>query len=314
MTNLFPLLIDPELVHPAKEHESNMAYLGRLCLLASYTKLYAGPHTKNHIDSFLIWLATDREGSRKLFSQVGPSEPLSIFSPLSRVKNTSNWTPGTPLDVASCEYTPLFGAAENASDLQSDLNTVDVRNVAIITDEVCWPRKTGSVVCKDEQLRYVHCQQGQQMHWRLSLIIEASTAGSCRSFGMYAQRAFPNLVFSDEAIRSIERIKAGPESDAHIAIAHLSTLNDHAPSIWKEYPLRDDRIARMSALSVDCSPESKNTHGCSSKMRQRDYEFCGTPMRCEWHTKLHHDQGRIHFLVKDEKVLIGAYEKDHLET
>ena len=313
MYGSFSLLVDPELVHSAEEFRNDKRYLARLCALAAYKDLSVGPKTARFIGEFLQWLAVDREESKRLFSNMGPSEPLAIFAPLARINSLPTGDYCRQLDVEACGYTPHFGAPENVFALQSDLDVINIKDVVLLTDDECWPFRSDCFVCAEWPLRYARCEKSQHMVWRLRILDEIFDSGDCRSLASYAQLAFPNIVFSDCAISSFTCLRVQPHGDAKVAVEHLAVLNDFAPSIWKEHPVRNDRVARMAALGVACSPEGKNTRKNHGKMSQRDYPFGDEKVRCEWHTKVHHNRGRIHFCVCDEKVFVGAYER-HLET
>ena len=72
--------------------------------------------------------------------------------------------------------------------------------------------------------------------------------------------------------------------------------------------------ARMKALAgVDCSMESPSTHGNLAAMREREVDFGGHTLLCEWHAKLERHQNRVHFKVQNGRVFVGMF-VDHLST
>ena len=306
-------LVDPELVNTECSIWNNLDCVERLAHLSSYKRLYAGQKTKGCIDALMLELSQDYEKLRGQFAMLGPGEPLMLFAPLYQVSLISGSQPGRRVEVKACSYKPRFGADENHAILQADLDQQDIDSIVLVTDGECWPFRWRGVVRKGESLRYLHCDDAEERYYRLLLEYEIERVGSYRPFIGYAKKSFSRLVFSDTALQSFVGIKEPPREFARMVLHHLSALNDSAPEIWREELEASARIARMAGLDVTCSPESPNTHGSPKKMRQRDYEFGGSCMRCEWHTKIRHNHGRIHFCVKGELVYVGGYEC-HLET
>lgn len=131
-------------------------------------------------------------------------------------------------------------------------------------------------------------------------------------------RAFPFLLKSDDL--SFRRFNGEYSLLRAEVIKHLSFLNDHFISFWKQcnYDFPCFMRRAKSEHGIDFSNESSNTRKSTKKMNQRAAMFSGKPVTCEIHTKIRPLINRIHFHppkpeISGEKVLIGIF-VDHLET
>jgi hypothetical protein len=124
--------------------------------------------------------------------------------------------------------------------------------------------------------------------------------------------AFPDLIFHpDLSFRRFEGSYLGLRQQI---ILHLGALNDH---FLREYRTLSatgrigDIEVYFQAYGVDgVSRESVKTHRNVKAMREREVEFKGKPVVCEWHSKLRPNIDRIHFAFGDEfgeKILIGIF-------
>jgi hypothetical protein len=119
---------------------------------------------------------------------------------------------------------------------------------------------------------------------------------SREEFTDWVPLAFPRLRFALEISSQIRRFQQKYDDIRDTIVDHLATLNDDFLSLLLEgHRLADvcDRV--KSTRGVVISPESPNTHGNASAMREREVSFRGEKIVCEFHTKLHPTHDRIHF-------------------
>jgi hypothetical protein len=137
------------------------------------------------------------------------------------------------------------------------------------------------------------------------------------NFFTLTNRAFPNLVFHPDL--TFRRFHGSYRELRGQVVHHLGILNDHF--------IREYRTAAASGRVSDIaqifgahgvggiSAESVRTRANARAMRQRQVEFEGENVCCEWHTKIRPDVNRIHFAFGGrlgDKVLIGIF-VDHLD-
>jgi hypothetical protein len=120
--------------------------------------------------------------------------------------------------------------------------------------------------------------------------------------------------FAPGVWRQVRRFAGPAETARKLLLLNLAGLDDHAPAVWQEQVQPHLISARMKALAgVDCSLDSPSTHGNSAAMREREVDFGGHTLMCEWHAKLERHQNRVHFKVQDARVHVGLF-TDHLST
>lgn len=137
----------------------------------------------------------------------------------------------------------------------------------------------------------------------------------------YSEKLWPNCYFHRTAAR-FNQFQIPEIAFLPIALRHLDYLNDYTQS---HFPLGGEQFtAEANKFDVSLSPESPKTRSSTSKMNQRKIKINSKDITCEWHSKLDHSAGRIHFhsglnlrsdimgLTKD-KVIIGKFVK-HLDT
>lgn len=131
-----------------------------------------------------------------------------------------------------------------------------------------------------------------------------------------APRAFPALVFAPGLASQFGRFETPyAEVRPHVT-KHLSVLNDHFQKVHRERKDRTDDA--IGEFGIDASLELGKTHRNKDAMRQRTVVIGGTPVVCEWHTKIKRHTDRIHFHPGDPKVMggrlvVGLF-KDHFDT
>ncbi|GGK67564.1 hypothetical protein [Nocardia camponoti] len=131
-------------------------------------------------------------------------------------------------------------------------------------------------------------------------------------FADHQHLAFPNTVFAENIWDQISRFDGSSLEVRRALIANLGGLDDYVLRIWAEHSEPIQRIKQMQiAASVNCSPESPNTHKNSKAMHQRLVEFDGEQITCQWHAKLERHRNRIHFAVHDGRLFVGIF-ADHL--
>jgi hypothetical protein len=131
-----------------------------------------------------------------------------------------------------------------------------------------------------------------------------------------AGRAFPKLIYNPNL--SFRRFEGAYRDLRAQVVKHLSVLNDRFLSAYGSANgiARDVEAILASAGCPGISPESSNTHSNERVMKQRDVEYQGELVRCEWHTKIEPHRNRIHFAFGDrfgDMVFVGIF-VDHLDT
>lgn len=131
-----------------------------------------------------------------------------------------------------------------------------------------------------------------------------------------AERAFPELIFNPDL--SFRRFEGAYRGLRDKVILHLGVLNDHFLAAHRDaagLPSAVEPLLTAKGCS-GVSPESPKTHKSEAKMRQRDVQYQGRTVRCEWHSKIEPQRNRIHFKFGEafgNKVFIGIF-VDHLDT
>ena len=140
---------------------------------------------------------------------------------------------------------------------------------------------------------------------------------SRQEFPKWTAFAFERLRFALEVSSQIGRFRQRYEAIRDDIIKHLSVINDEFVSMLVEGATLPDICKRVK---IDISPESPKTHGNASAMKEREVEFEGKKIVCEFHSKLTPTHDRIHFsptLRKDQKdrqyLVVGPF-AEHLTT
>jgi len=124
--------------------------------------------------------------------------------------------------------------------------------------------------------------------------------------------AFPAIRFADHIWSQTNRFVGGLGAVRSQLLLSLAGLNDFAPRVFADETQSNNRIAKLASYAgITISPESPRTHRNRSAMAERDAEFEGSTIRCEWHVKLHPTHNRIHFAVAGATVFVGLF-ADHL--
>jgi hypothetical protein len=133
--------------------------------------------------------------------------------------------------------------------------------------------------------------------------LDAEAIGRIRAW------AFPRLLFVPEVWGQINSFEGGFRDVVRAPfLRDLAGLNDHALAVWHEEVEPAKIQAVMAARArVSCSRESPKTHKNTAAMRQRQVEFDGRSISCEWHTKLEPHRNRVHFAVEAERVIVGLF-------
>lgn len=144
---------------------------------------------------------------------------------------------------------------------------------------------------------------------------------SRQDFSKWTSFAFERLRFAHDPSLQIGRFKQKYEAIRDDIIKHLSAINDEFVSLLIEGEQLVDVCKRIKAeCRVDISPESPNTHGNASAMKEREVVFEGRTIVCEFHSKLTPTYDRIHFsptlrMDKNKRpyLVIGPF-GEHLKT
>lgn len=137
-----------------------------------------------------------------------------------------------------------------------------------------------------------------------------------QEFFQSVDRAFPSLIFYPDL--TFRRFEGSYQDLRALVVRHLGELNDHFLGEYRTTSAAG-RVSDIEQYFASrgvggVSRESVRTRRNARFMRERDVEFNGRRVRCEWHTKLHPRIDRIHFAFGDEfgdKILIGIF-VDHL--
>jgi hypothetical protein len=147
--------------------------------------------------------------------------------------------------------------------------------------------------------------------WRSTIDLENLDADGVAAI---APLAFPMLRFAPDTWRQVGRFEGAFRDLRGKLVRDLAGLDDHGLEVWRLFAEPARISAEMaSRAAVDCSPDSPQTHRNAAATAERDIEFEGRTVRCEWHTKLEPHRNRVHFAVLDKYVLVGVFAA-HLTT
>lgn len=156
---------------------------------------------------------------------------------------------------------------------------------------------------------------------------------SAEAYMSNAAHAFPAIAFAPGLSSQLSRFHT-PYKDVRPAVTHhLAVLNDHFQEVYRQaafIPVMTTKLLN-SSYGVDATRESEQTRHNKKAMRERDVSVTHVlvagqkvtvtvdrPVRCEWHTKITWNKGRIHFDPGDEQVaggrlFVGIFH-EHLTT
>lgn len=144
---------------------------------------------------------------------------------------------------------------------------------------------------------------------------------SREDFGKWVHLSFPRLRFALEISSQLRRFRQNFDDIRDIVVGHLASVNDEFLDLLvagAQLPDACDRI--RSTCGVSISPESPNTHRNAIAMREREVQFRGNKIVCEFHTKLTPTHDRIHFSptvrseADDSKYIVVGPFAEHLTT
>lgn len=223
------------------------------------------------------------------------------------------WDESVPtiLDVAFADGKPVMAL----SVAFAHTLTLSGQGVACLIFGAC-PRR-GFVITSNEtgnaEIFFFAEASTLRMFWRCLYELEDVPE---TDFFTLASRAFPSLLFNPDL--SFRRFEGAYRDLRPQVVSHLSVLNDH---FLPAYRAANGITVQIEATlaSAGCpgiSPESPNTHRNERAMSQRDVDYQGDMIRCEWHTKIEPHRNRIHFAFGSrfgEMVFIGIF-VNHLDT
>ena len=170
-------------------------------------------------------------------------------------------------------------------------------------------------------------QQTQMFHIGLNLELQpfyrfliCFESISRQDFSTWAGLAFERLRFVLDLSTQLNKFRQNFEDIRGAVVQHLAAINDDFVSLLMEGVLPAEVCNRVRAnCGVDISPESPQTHGNAAAMRERDVEFDGQTVSCEFHSKLTPTHDRIHFSPSlfgdpDEQFLVVGPFAEHLTT
>ena len=243
-------------------------------------------------------------------------------------------------------YSPYWGDDSNADLLAEDLHFFPRLSPSIVlSSQFCWSSITTEQIEKDADAVVVRFVEDIHLRSAVRSNLIHNREISYSFLRDNAEDLYPSLVFHPNAWDRVRSIKIPEHESAPLLHLHLSVLEDFAPSIWSRFSDSSERISNMSAYSVVCSPEGDLTEKLAKK---RSFDFfadifrckchdLGSPcnrcvslsesaevkasrsdcacmsqnIKCDWHTKLRWNTGRIHFAFISNTVFIGTIE-NHL--
>ncbi|MEV7179364.1 hypothetical protein [Kitasatospora sp. NPDC093679] len=139
---------------------------------------------------------------------------------------------------------------------------------------------------------------------------------SPEEFFVLAKRAFTRLLFAEDL--NFARFRGNYAEVLPWVVQLLSALDDRFGAALAEHRGDHNRVmAEFSALGIDISPESPQTHKNESAWNRRLVPYGDTRYRCDWHGKRLWNLDRVHFSRPlseyQGRVLIGIF-TDHLPT
>ena len=144
---------------------------------------------------------------------------------------------------------------------------------------------------------------------------------SREDFGNSVHLSFPRLRFALELSSQLRRFRQNYADIRDTIVVHLASINDEfLDQLLTGAQLSEACALVRSSCGVDISPESPNTHRNTSAMREREVQFRGSTIVCEFHTKLKPTQDRIHFSptvrseADDRKYIVVGPFAEHLTT
>lgn len=140
-------------------------------------------------------------------------------------------------------------------------------------------------------------------------------------FSKWTNFAFERLRFALNPSSQIGRFRQRYQNIREEIIKHLSAINDEFVSMLIAGRKLSDICNSVGAkCGVEISPESPNTHRNKSAMKEREVDFEGKTVVCEFHSKLTPTHDRIHFSpvlreTQDKRtyVVVGPF-AEHLTT
>jgi hypothetical protein len=290
-------LIDPELVAPAEEHRSSLAFWARLLDWELRSEFRLGEQTYRAYAAIAEHPPT--------IPDLPSGDFWRLFGTLaSRLAKPSA---GDGAGEALLGYSAHWGSEDNPKALEADLRAHGGDGPVFVgTVSECW---------SDESVLTNVSLIVDFENDRASALRAEWLAGS-RSFDLMKARSadfFPFISFHEGAWSGFGDISGDKSANTQAVFAHLSVLNDLACSVWVECTQASDKEAHFASRGVAASPESPKVHKDGDAMAARWFSFSGKRRLCEWHTKIHPTSGRIYFDVDPDlgRVFVG-FIGDHL--
>lgn len=266
-----------------------------------------------------IDLAIDEEGMRYHPTQKRDTrDALRMFSDLlARVKNEqcTRWKKNSLYDV---EIEPNLSFSALLYDTKSILNReerhalqIQIDQCKSIDDEKNPLPKTWENVKKwQSEGRATAClilesgtSQAQWAVWDEKTLLAFYRAVpemvncSETDYIQHAARAFPGLYFKPGIENEFRRFDEAYVSIRKKITTACAVLNDRLEKIRHACVHAPHQIGPQLTLEIgfETSPESPNTHKNKRAMRERDVDFDGQTLCCEWHVKFHPTRDRLHF-------------------
>lgn len=304
----FEILLDPEFIIGTDESIASTEFWIRLDKLATDQEIRVGSATLSALSS-----------SIDFYARLCPIATADFWKIVGRwVQRGARVHPNIRAlcsDHFDDWYSPINGKPGN-----SELLTADVSNsgagctVALVTDPDCWSLTGDNCnecsLCDFEQIVRIpeaslNKDRNQAMALFYRKFYQRQASFDMNSLRQNAVTMFPRIEFSETAWDGITSL-VGDRNDILAAIVeHLSILNDEGPRIWQEYTTPGERQSRLSALGVESSPESPNTHKNRKLISKYDFRFKEGVIRCEWHTKIRRNANRVYFSIDSGSVQVG---------
>ena len=294
-------LVDPELIVPAREFETDLDFWQRMILVPDFSPFIAlGPQTRSLFDEFIE--SRLDEITPMICSFLANPDIWTLYAQICQLPDSKISTSKTWYDLDEKRYTPKYGACNNRSVLESDLNSIETP--CILTDKEVWADSAQSIIAIDIRAKKHDCARA---------IINRSPSYSI--IEELASDAFPQIEFSKETWGTTRKLVGDEHENASIMLRYFSVLNDSALFIWHTNAENHKRITEMRCLGVDCSPENGETDNNNKRIAERTFLCSNKPVYMDWHAKLFRNRNRIYFKVicEENRVLVGGLTK-HFDT
>lgn len=151
------------------------------------------------------------------------------------------------------------------------------------------------------------------LSWRVSLGID-----KCRPVLTGISSFFPEIKFSDQFFSDAKKFVGEDGGRLQVLLSHLTVLSECAVKVFSESTDDSGKAKAFKKAGLEASNENGNLKKSKKDARWRKARFRlwlaggpeeteenSTEVVCNWHTKSHNPQMRLHFAVRKGKLLVG---------